>query len=168
MKTIDRSTIAALQAKALTLAAPTAGQELHSIEPEGGITYSPYPQEDFPNQVLFGATHLHTSWSADAGMVGATTTPDDAYRFAKGSEVISSQGVPARLERPLDFLVVSAHAENLGLAVALDKQDPVLEIPTPRWTTYDAAFFNIERPADLPPSQQERAYPSPIWCAPAS
>jgi hypothetical protein len=42
----------------------------------------------------------------------------------------------------------------------------VLEIPTPRWTTYDAVVFGIDRPADLAPFQQERAYSSPIWFSP--
>ena len=90
------------------------------------ITYSPYPGQDFPNQVFYGDTHLHTSYSTDAGMVGCTLTPEDAYRFAMGEEVTSSTGVPARLNRPLDFLVVSDHAENLGLSPAIAVSDPDL------------------------------------------
>jgi len=110
------------------LAAPAMAQELHDFQPPPpDATYSPYLRDDYPDRVYFGDTHLHTAYSADAGLVGATLTPDDAFGFAKGEEVISSQGVPARLQRPLDFLVVADHAENLGLPVALEEQIPALE-----------------------------------------
>ena len=66
------------------------------------VKYSPYPGQDFPDRVFYGDTHLHTSYSTDAGMVGATLGPEDAYRFARGETVVSSTGVPARLHRPLE------------------------------------------------------------------
>ena len=94
--------------------------------PARKIQYSPYPEKNFPNRVYFGDTHLHTSYSADAGMVGCTLGPDEAYRFAKGEVVTSSTGLKSRLARPLDFLVVADHAENLGLAPLLMVKDPTL------------------------------------------
>ncbi|WP_209509563.1 DUF3604 domain-containing protein [Ruegeria sp. HKCCE4150] len=94
--------------------------------PPESATYSPYTEDEFPDQVYFGDTHLHTALSADAGLALASLTPDDAFRFAKGEKVISSLGVPARLKRPLDWLVVTDHAENLGLPVALETNDPIM------------------------------------------
>ncbi|TKB45121.1 DUF3604 domain-containing protein [Thalassotalea mangrovi] len=88
--------------------------------------YSPYQGMSTPINVYFGDTHLHTSWSTDSGMAGATLTPDDAYRFAMGETVTSNLGWKAQLRRPLDFIVVADHAENLGLADFIRREDPIL------------------------------------------
>ena len=76
--------------------------------------YSPYAGRNFPTRPFFGDTHLHTSFSMDAGAFGARIGPREAYRFAKGEEVTASSGQPAKLSRPLDFLMVADHAENMG------------------------------------------------------
>ena len=88
--------------------------------------YSPYIEDHFPNRVYFGDTHLHTSWSTDAGMGGATLGPDEAYRVSRGEEVTAFSGWKVKLIRPLDFIVVADHAENLGLADYIRRSDPIL------------------------------------------
>ena len=90
------------------------------------VNYSPYPAQTFPNRVYFGDTHLHTSYSADAGMAGAIVGPEEAYQFARGEEVKSNSGLRVKLSRPLDFLVIADHAENLGLAPMIAESNPAL------------------------------------------
>ena len=76
--------------------------------------YSPYADRKFPTRPFFGDTHLHTSFSMDAGAFGCRLTPRDAYRFARGEQVMASSGQPAKLSRSLDFLVVADHSDNMG------------------------------------------------------
>ncbi|WP_455366077.1 DUF3604 domain-containing protein [Kaarinaea lacus] len=92
----------------------------------GEKEYSPYLNLGFPQRVFWGDTHTHTSYSTDAGMVGNRLGPDEAYRFARGEIVVASNGVRARLQRPLDYLVVADHAENLGLAPMIAEKNPDL------------------------------------------
>jgi hypothetical protein len=95
--------------------------------------YSPYVDRAFPTRPLFGDTHLHTSFSMDAGAFGARLTPRDAYRFARGEQVTASSGQPAKLARPLDFLVVADHSDNMGFFPDLFSGKPeVLANPTGR------------------------------------
>ncbi len=89
-----------------------------------GQTPSVAGRNGYPTRAFFGDTHLHTSFSFDGGLFGATTTPEDAYRFARGDEVTASKGLQAKLARPLDFLVVADHAENLGFFKLLSAGDP--------------------------------------------
>jgi hypothetical protein len=79
-----------------------------------GKAYSPYAERSFPSQVFWGDTHLHTDLSFDAGAAGNRLGPDAAYRFARGEQVTTSTGQKAKLSRPLDFLVVADHSDNMG------------------------------------------------------
>ncbi len=95
--------------------------------------YSPHVNRNFPTRPLFGDTHLHTAVSLDAGAAGARLTPRDAYRFARGEQVTASTGLPVQLSRPLDFLVVADHSDQMGLFPLLDSGDPrVMADPTGR------------------------------------
>src|SRR6186713_2897250 len=76
--------------------------------------YSPYADRKFPMRPYFGDTHLHTGFSMDAGAFGCRLNPRDAYRFARGEQIMASSGQPAKLSRPLDFLVVTDHSDNMG------------------------------------------------------
>ncbi|MFO1239401.1 MAG: DUF3604 domain-containing protein [Sphingomonadaceae bacterium] len=76
-------------------------------------------ETEFPERVLWGDTHLHTANSVDAFGFGVRLGPEEALRFARGEEVTSTTGLKAKLPRPLDFLVVTDHAEGLGATKAL-------------------------------------------------
>ncbi len=88
--------------------------------------YSPFVGRDYPDQVLFGDTHFHTNLSFDAGLVGTRLGVDEGFRFARGEKVISNSGQPVQLIRPLDFLVITDHAEMIGLAPMIQNSDPML------------------------------------------
>jgi hypothetical protein len=88
--------------------------------------YSPYVGRVYPDRVLFGDTHFHTNLSFDAGLVGTTLGVNEGYRFARGEKVISNSGLPVQLIRPLDFLVITDHAELIGLAPMIQQSDPLL------------------------------------------
>lgn len=95
--------------------------------PGGNASYSPWQGQDYPNQVFWGDTHLHTSVSLDANLFGARDLgPEQAYRFARGETVTATNGMQARINQPLDFLVVSDHAEYLGLMPLIRAGDPAI------------------------------------------
>ena len=94
------------------------------------------PGRDFPTRPFFGDTHTHTSFSMDAGAFGARLGPADAYRFGKGQEVVASSGQRVKLSRPLDFMVVSDHSDNMGFFPDLFAGKPeMLADPTGRGGT---------------------------------
>ena len=106
--------------------------------------YSPAAGERIPTRVLFGDLHLHSRASADAFSMGNTTlTADEAYRFASGAEVHSSNDMPVRLRRPLDFLAVTDHAEFMGVLNAFsENNETLLDSPLgQRWSSLSAEGF---------------------------
>jgi len=121
--------ITALTLPGAALAQTGAGHPEDMPEPQK--IYSPYVERtasdaNLAEGVYWGDTHLHTSYSTDSGMFGNTLGPEEAYRFARGEEVLSGHGLRVRLIRPLDFLVVADHAENLGLAALIAESNPEL------------------------------------------
>ncbi len=88
--------------------------------------YSPYAGRAYPTRVFWGDTHLHTSLSMDAGAFGNRLDLEDAYRFARGEEVVSATGQPVKLSRPLDFLVIADHSDGMGFFPMLLKGDPYI------------------------------------------
>ena len=84
-------------------------------ETYSGKAYSPYAGRDFPERPLWGDSHLHTSLSMDAGGFGNRLGLGEAYRFARGEQVMASSGQPARLARALDWLAITDHSDGMGL-----------------------------------------------------
>ena len=85
--------------------------------------YSPYADPQHPTRVFWGETHLHTSFSPDAGLVGDHLDPDSALRLVRGEQIQSSSGQPIRLEAPYDWIVVTDHSEYFGLPQAFKAHD---------------------------------------------
>ncbi|MDE2563449.1 MAG: DUF3604 domain-containing protein, partial [Sphingomonadales bacterium] len=98
---------------------------------------------DVPEHVYWGDTHLHTANSVDAFGFGNRLMPEDALRFAMGEEVTSSSGVKAKLDRPLDFLVITDHSEGLGSTKAFydTPRDKITDPKMLRW--YDMMHQGI-------------------------
>ena len=102
------------------IATSSLAQEGHPNEDQlsevySGKAYSPYAGRSFPELPLWGDSHLHTSLSMDAGGFGNRLGLRDAYRFARGEQVIASSGQPVRLARPLDWLAITDHSDGMGL-----------------------------------------------------
>ena len=97
----------------------TKADVAHLSQPQ----FSPYAGRNYPTRVLFGDTHLHTAISVDAGTM-CRVGQEDAFRFARGEEIATTYGLRAKLSRPLDFLVISDHAEMYGLMPQLLSGDP--------------------------------------------
>ena len=95
---------------------------------EGAISLpEPVPRQatrlNQQRNLYFGDTHVHTALSFDSYLAGNRLGIDDAYRFARGEPLTLVTGETARLSRPLDFVVMTDHAESFGLFVTCARED---------------------------------------------
>ena len=96
--------------------------------PEPAAAKPVAPPAGSPLKLLWGDTHLHTSYSPDAYLMqNRSADPDTAYRYAKGYPVIHPyHRARIQIETPLDFLVVSDHGEFMGVLPKLLQGDPLV------------------------------------------
>ena len=128
--------------------------------------YSPYAGRNYPSHVYWGDQHVHTAWSADAGMSGATLTPRDALRFARGEEVMSNTGQPVRLSRPLDWIAVTDHSDGAGIITELKAGNPELMADPVLKKWHDMMEAGGDEAAkatmELINAQSNKALPAPV------
>ena len=114
-----------------------------TARPLADESYSPHVDQSHTTNVYWGDTHVHTALSSDAYIFGTRLTPDDAYRFAKGEQVRATNGEEVRLRRPLDFLMVADHAENMGVIARIDAGDESLLATEAGRRTADAINYPV-------------------------
>ncbi|OEU81568.1 MAG: hypothetical protein BA873_01815 [Desulfobulbaceae bacterium C00003063] len=140
-KNITRSLVTALFTTILMSSQPAAASDGWTPTTDilsnayTGKVYSPYARRGIPEKPLWGDSHLHTALSMDAGLFGNRLSPREAYRFARGEEVISSSGQAVRLSRPLDWLVVADHSDGMGFFgdIAAGKPELMAYEQSARW-----------------------------------
>jgi hypothetical protein len=125
--------------------------------------YSPYAGRRYPERPYFGDQHVHTSWSADAGGSGTTLGPEEALRFARGEEVVSTSGQPAKLGTPLDWVAITDHSDGMGTITEAKAGNPeMMADPTlKRWhDMFNASPEEAQRATmEMIQAQAERKLP---------
>ena len=161
---------------ALGLAFPALAQDAGEHDPATAAKafpkapYSPYAGRNYPTRPYFGDTHLHTSFSMDAGAFGARVGPRDAYRLARGEEITSSSGQPVKLSRPLDWLVVADHSDNMGFFPDLFAGKPeILADPTGRkWYDLVKSGKGAEAAIDIIVAFSQGTFPKDLMYFPGT
>jgi len=82
-------------------------------------------------EAYFGETHVHTSWSLDAWLIGnRITDPSDAYRYFKGEPIKHPMGYEVKIDTPLDWAGVTDHSEYVGvMKLANDPTSSISKLP---------------------------------------
>ena len=126
-------------------------------------SYSPAANRSYPTNVYWGDTHVHTSLSYDANSNGNESSPSLPYRFARGDVVEAFNGMPVRIRRPLDFLVISDHAYALGVLASVQTGDPVLRQSEVGRRLIEALYEAYQSPNARGPRGRVRSEVSLVW-----
>jgi len=146
---------------------PVASDDIGMINPEAAAHafpkrgFSPYAGRNYPTRVFWGDQHVHTGWSVDAGAFGATLGPEEALRFARGEQVTSSLGEPARLSRPLDWAAVTDHSDAAGVIFEIRDGNPNLMIDplAKRWHDMMASGQGVQAASEMIAAQSNNKVP---------
>ena len=111
----------ALALSACSKSQPPAAAPAAQAAPSAPAPALPPPNPE--NNVYFGDVHVHTGWSFDALTNGSKTTPMDAYAWAQGKPITGSGGPDMKITSPLDFYMVSDHAEYMGVFNQMSNPD---------------------------------------------
>jgi hypothetical protein len=127
------------------------------------IAQQPNPE----NNAYFGNVHVHTGWSFDAFTNGSQTTPMDAYAWAQGKAITGSGGPDLQLKTPLDFYMVSDHAEYMGVFNQMGNPDSPLskteigkKVTSPDQGTRIQAFASVLR--DMSAGKSDPVLSNPV------
>ncbi|MGI9220018.1 MAG: DUF3604 domain-containing protein [Woeseiaceae bacterium] len=129
----------------------------------------------YPTNAYFGDTHVHTGWSGDAGMDGAITEPEDAYRYALGEVMTSNTGLEVQLSRPYDWFMVTDHSDGMGTINEIVAENPEM-MADPVLARWSKALKSSEEEAaaaksELVVMQSQERLPAPLmdpkWMASA-
>lgn len=132
------------------------------------------PPPNSERNAYFGNVHVHTSWSFDAFTNGSKTTPMDAYAWAQGKEITNSGiGGKIQIRTPLDFYMVSDHAEFMGVFNQMANPDSALsktEVakgvnspdPNVRLQTF-AAFLRDMSTGKVDPALNDPSLARSVW-----
>jgi hypothetical protein len=112
---------------------PENGAPAETAEPQQVKAAKAEPEPFASNPLrnpYFGQTHQHTGWSFDEAIYNVRLGPDNAFRHARGERVKHPAGYEVQLKLPLDFMVVSDHAEYLGVLIRMyNPDDPLSKNP---------------------------------------
>jgi hypothetical protein len=148
--------------------APVASDDIGIMDPAAtanafpGRGFSPYAGRHYPTRPLWGDQHVHTGWSVDAGAFGATLGPEEALRFARGEEIMSSMGLPAKLSRPLDWVAVTDHSDAAGVIFQIKDGNPALmaDPQAKRWHDMMASGDGVNAASEMIAAQSNDNIPA--------